>query len=322
MPVTRKKKKFAISKKHLIPKQIGENGLKKENIEFVDEGVRAVVSEYTREAGLRHLERAIATLCRKTARFVAEGKTGKTTINEKQVHKFLGPAIYTREDEQEKDEIGIATGLAWTSVGGEILYVESTSMKGKGGIILTGQLGDVMKESVQAAMGLIRWRALDFNIDEDIFANTDIHVHFPAGGVPKDGPSAGITVCTAIISRLTGIPVKKDVAMTGEVTITGRVLPIGGLKEKALAAMRHGIKTIIIPDKNVKDLDDIPAEYRKNLKFVPVKAIDDVLDVVLTKKISKKAKGSSNSGSSKKSPKAKGRKIAASGSAMAAKGRH
>jgi ATP-dependent Lon protease len=203
------------------------------------------------------------------------------------VYKMLGPAPFTREDEQEKDEVGIATGLAWTSVGGEILYVETNTMKGKGGITLTGQLGDVMKESGQAALGLIRARAKDFGIDEDIFAETDIHVHFPAGAIPKDGPSAGITMASAIISRLTGIPIRKDVAMTGEITLTGRVLPIGGLKEKALAAMRHGIKTIIIPEKNKKDLDDIPEEYRDTLKFIPVKTIDDVLDVVLTEKITK-----------------------------------
>jgi ATP-dependent Lon protease len=204
-------------------------------------------------------------------------------VNPEQVAKFLGPAPFTRESEQERDEVGIATGLAWTSVGGEILYVETTTMRGKGGILLTGQLGDVMKESGQAAMGLIRWRAEDFGIDEDIFANTDIHVHFPQGAIPKDGPSAGITMASAIISRLTGIPIRKDVAMTGEITLTGKVLPIGGLKEKALAAMRHGIKTIVIPEKNKKDLEDIPEEFRNRLTFVPVKTIDEVLEVVLSK---------------------------------------
>lgn len=277
--------KFFISKKYLIPKQTTENGLKEIQIEFLDSAIKCIVSQYTREAGLRNLERNIATVCRKTARLVAEGRKDKTTITDELVTKFLGPAPYLRDDEQEKDEIGIATGLAWTSVGGEILYVETTTMKGKGGVILTGQLGDVMKESGTAALGLIRSRAKDFGIDEDIFANTDIHVHFPQGAVPKDGPSAGITMATAIISRLTGIPIRKDVAMTGEITLTGRVLPIGGLKEKALAAMRHGIKVIIIPEKNKKDLDDIPEEYRGTLSFIPVKTIDDVLDVVLTEKL-------------------------------------
>jgi ATP-dependent Lon protease len=277
--------KYFISKKYLIPKQTGENGLKDAQIQFNEASVKTIVSQYTREAGLRNLERNIATVCRKTARLVAEGKKDSTLITNELVAKFLGPAPYVRDDEQEKDEVGIATGLAWTSVGGEILYVETTTMKGKGGMILTGQLGDVMKESGTAALGLIRWRAKDFGINEDIFANTDIHVHFPAGAVPKDGPSAGITMATAIISRLTGIPIRKDVAMTGEITLTGRVLPIGGLKEKALAAMRHGIKTIIIPEKNKKDLEDIPEEFRDVLTFIPVKTIDDVLEVVLTSKI-------------------------------------
>lgn len=274
--------KFFISKKYIIPKQIGENGINNQQIEFEDSAIKTVVSQYTREAGLRNLERCIGTVCRKTARWVAEGKTEKTLITSEQVNQFLGPAPHVREDEQEKDEVGIATGLAWTSVGGEILYVEVNTMKGKGGVTLTGQLGDVMKESGQAALGLIRSRAKDFNIDEDLFSTIDIHVHFPAGGIPKDGPSAGITMASAMISRLTGIPLRRDVAMTGEITLTGRVLPIGGLKEKALAAMRHGITTIVIPEKNKKDLEDIPEEFRDRLTFILAKTLDDVLDVVLT----------------------------------------
>ncbi len=282
--------KYFISRKYLVPKQISENGIKDSLIDFNEESLRTIIGQYTREAGLRNLERNIATVCRKTARWVAEGKTEKTMISQEQVYKFLGPAPYIREDEQEKDEVGIATGLAWTSVGGEILFVETTTMKGKGGMILTGQLGDVMKESGQAALGLIRSRAKDFNLDEDLFSNIDIHVHFPAGAVPKDGPSAGITMAAAILSRLTNNPIRKDVAMTGEITLTGKVLPIGGLKEKALAAMRHGIRTIIIPEKNKKDLEDIPEEYRKVLTFIPVKTFDDVLDIVLTQKIVKSGK--------------------------------
>jgi ATP-dependent Lon protease len=278
--------KFFIAKKYLIPKQTTENGLKTDQIELTDDAVKTVISQYTREAGLRNLERLVATLCRKVARGVAEGKKEKTLVDIELTNKFLGPAPYIREDEQEKDEVGIATGLAWTSVGGEILYVETTTMKGKGGLILTGQLGDVMKESGQAALGLIRSRAKDFGIDEDFFADHDIHIHFPQGGIPKDGPSAGITVASAIISKLTGIPIRKDVAMTGEITLTGRVLPIGGLKEKALAAMRHGIKTIVIPERNRKDLEDIPEEFRNKLTFIPVKTIDEVLDAVLVDKIS------------------------------------
>lgn len=305
--------KFFIARKYLVPKQTTENGIKDTQIEFTDEGLKTVISQYTREAGLRNLERNVATLCRKTARLVAEGKTDSTKITRDQVYKFLGPAPFTREEEQERDEIGIATGLAWTSVGGEILYVESTTMKGKGGMTFTGQLGDVMRESGQTAMGLIRSRAKDFGIDEDIFTNVDIHVHFPAGAVPKDGPSAGITVASAIISKLTGIAIRKDVAMTGELTLTGRVLPIGGLKEKALAAMRHGIKTIIIPEKNKKDLEDIPEEYRAHLTFIPVKTIDDVLDVVLVEKVaggdrkrsSSKASGATAASGEEKTPRRK-----------------
>ncbi len=277
--------KYFISRKYLIPKQTTENGLTPDLIHFTDESVRTVISQYTREAGLRNLERNIANVCRKTARFVAEGKKEQTEITSELTNKFLGPAPYIREDEQETDQVGVATGLAWTSVGGEILYVEVSTMKGRGSLILTGQLGDVMKESGQAALGLIRSRAKDFGIDEEWFASNDIHVHFPSGGIPKDGPSAGITMASAMISKLTGIPIRKDVAMTGEITLTGRVLPIGGLKEKALAAMRHGIKTIIIPDKNKKDLEDIPEEYRNKLTFVSAKTIDDVLAIVLTHKV-------------------------------------
>ena len=285
IPGYTEEEKFVISKKYTVPKQVIENGLKSDLIEFTDEGIQSIISGYTREAGLRNLERQIGTVCRKTARWVAEGKTEKTLINRELVAKYLGPAPYSREEEQDTDEVGIATGLAWTSVGGEILYVETTAIKGKGSIMLTGQLGDVMKESAHAALGLIRWRARDFNIDEDTLAQTDIHIHYPQGGIPKDGPSAGITMATAMISRLTNIPIRKDVAMTGEITLTGRVLPIGGLKEKALAAMRHGIKTVIIPEKNKKDLEEIPEEIRAALNFVPVRTIDEVLEVALATKI-------------------------------------
>jgi ATP-dependent Lon protease len=318
IPGYTEEEKFFITKKYTVPKQITENGLKPELIEFTDEGIRSVIAGYTREAGLRNLERQIGTVCRKTARWVAEGKTEKTLIDREVVTKYLGPAPFTREDEQDADEVGIATGLAWTAVGGEILYVETTAIKGKGSITLTGQLGDVMKESAHAALGLIRWRSKDFNIDEDMLANTDIHVHFPQGGIPKDGPSAGITMATAIISRLTGIPIRKDVAMTGEITLTGRVLPIGGLKEKALAAMRHGIKVVIIPDKNKKDLEDIPEEFRQQLDFIPVKTIDEVLEVALAGKI--KTLPDSKTGDSKGSKASRKRMGGAAAAAAAAKG--
>ncbi len=317
IPGYTEEEKFFIGKKYTVPKQIGENGLTDSQIEFTDEGVRAAIQGYTREAGLRNLERQIGTLCRKTARLVAEGKTEKTLIDAATVAKLLGPAPFSREEEQESDEVGIATGLAWTAVGGEILYVETTAIKGKGNITLTGQLGDVMKESAHAALGLIRWRAKDFGLDEDVLANTDIHVHYPQGGIPKDGPSAGITMATAIISRLTGIPIHKDVAMTGEITLTGRVLPIGGLKEKALAAMRHGIKTVIIPEKNKKDLEDIPPEFREQLTFVPVRTIDEVLEIALTHKL----KGAVDGKNETKTKSSSRRRMGGAAAAAAAKGR-
>jgi ATP-dependent Lon protease len=317
IPGYTEEEKFFITKKYTLPKQIAENGLKNEQIEFTDEGVRAVIAGYTREAGLRNLERQVGTVCRKTARLVAEGKTEKTLIDAATVSKLLGPAPFMREEEQESDEVGIATGLAWTSVGGEILYVETTAIKGKGNITLTGQLGDVMKESAHAALGLIRWRAKDFGLDEDTLAATDIHVHYPQGGIPKDGPSAGITMATAIISRLTGIPIRKDVAMTGEITLTGRVLPIGGLKEKALAAMRHGVKTVIIPEKNKKDLEDIPAELREKLEFRPVRTIDEVLEIALSQKL----KGSETA-ETKTTKTTTKRRMGGAAAAAAAKGRN
>ncbi len=310
--------KFSITKNYLIPRQVNENGLTKELIEFKDEAVSTIISQYTREAGLRNLERQIGTICRKTAREVAEGKKNKSVIKTETVYKHLGPAPYIREDEQEQDEIGIATGLAWTAVGGEILYVETTANKGKGNIMLTGQLGDVMKESAQAALGLIRWRAEDFGLSEDVFSETDIHVHFPQGAIPKDGPSAGITMATAIISRLTNTPIRKDVAMTGEISLTGRVLPIGGLKDKALAAMRHGITTVIIPDKNKKDLQDIPEEYRKKINFVPVKSFDEVLEVALATKKTTSSKKGTGSRSKKKTKQTKKRSSGLAASAVAA----
>jgi ATP-dependent Lon protease len=281
LPGYTEEEKVRIAQTYLIKKQMAENGITDRHLEFAEDGVKYLIAGYTREAGLRSLERAIGTVCRKTAKRVAEGNETKVVANKEMVAKFLGPATFTREDEQEKDEVGICTGLAWTQFGGEILYIETTTMKGKGGITLTGQMGDVMKESAQAAMGFIRSRASDYGIDEDLFSKTDLHVHIPAGAIPKDGPSAGITMATAIVSRFVNVPVRHDIAMTGEITLTGKVLPIGGLKEKALAAMRHGIKTIVIPDKNKKDLEDIPEEYRTKLTFIPVKTFDEVLAVAL-----------------------------------------
>lgn len=272
--------KVQISKKYLIPKQMDEHGITDEHIEFHDEGVEFVIAGYTREAGLRNLERQVGALCRKVAKKIASGQHAKTHILSASVEELLGPPVYSREDSNEYDEIGVATGLAWTAGGGEILHIEATKMKGRG-ITLTGQLGDVMKESAHAALGFIRSHAKELGIDESFFEENEIHIHLPAGAIPKDGPSAGITLATVITSLLTGSYISKDIAMTGEITLTGKVLPVGGIKEKALAAMRAGIETIIIPWKNQKDVLEIPAQYRKRLNFVPVKNIQEVLSIAL-----------------------------------------
>jgi len=272
--------KLTISRKFLIPKQMHENGICEEHIEFSDESVKTVIRNFTCEAGLRNLERQIGALCRKVAMKIAKGDIAKTHLLAETVEKYLGPPMFTKDDELTEDEVGIATGLAWTSVGGEILRIETTRMKGKG-VTLTGRLGEVMKESAQTAIGFIRSKAYELGVDEQIFDDNEIHLHIPAGAIPKDGPSAGITLATALVSLLTNTPVKSNVAMTGEITLTGKVLPIGGLKEKALAAMRMNIKTIIIPWKNKKDLIEIPEEYRLKIKFIPVKTFDEVLNIAL-----------------------------------------
>lgn len=279
--------KLSITKKYLIPKQMHENGITDEHVEFNDDAVRTIIKYFTSEAGLRNLERKVGALCRKVAMKIAKGEAQKTHIFPDNVFELLGPPVYTKEDEQESDEVGVATGLAWTAHGGEILYIESTKMRGKG-LTLTGQLGEVMRESAQTAIGYIRSRAADFGIDENMFDENEIHIHLPAGAIPKDGPSAGITLATTIISLLTDTPISKDVAMTGEITLTGKVLPIGGIKEKALAAMRMNIKTVILPFKNEKDLVEITQEYRDKINFVPVKTLDEVLDIALVGWVEKK----------------------------------
>lgn len=272
--------KVQISKKYLIPKQMDEHGITDEHIEFHDEGVEFVISGYTREAGLRNLERQVGALCRKVAKKIASGHHAKTHILSATVEELLGPAIYSHEDSNEYDEVGVATGLAWTAGGGEILHIEATKMKGRG-ITLTGQLGDVMKESAHAAMGFIRSHAAELGIEDKFFEENEIHIHLPAGAIPKDGPSAGITLATVITSLITNTYISKDIAMTGEITLTGKVLPVGGIKEKALAAMRAGIETVIIPWKNQKDVLEIPAHYRKKINFIPVKNIQEVLEIAL-----------------------------------------
>ncbi|MBJ6799526.1 endopeptidase La [Geomonas propionica] len=275
--------KLGIAKRYLVPRQVKENGITEETVQFSEEALRTVIAKYTREAGLRNLEREIGSICRKVARKVAEGKGEKFVISAGTVAKYLGPPKFLREEEMDKNEVGVVTGLAWTPVGGEVLFVEATVMKGKGGLTLTGQLGDVMKESVQAALSYIRSRTGEFQIPEDFNSTTDIHVHVPAGAIPKDGPSAGVTMATALVSALTKIPVRKDVAMTGEITLRGKVLPIGGLKEKILAAARLGVTTVIIPIQNKKDLEDVPKTILKKLKIVTAANIDDVLAVALEK---------------------------------------
>ena len=273
--------KLGIAKRYLVPRQLKENGISEENVAFSEEALRTVIAKYTREAGLRNLEREIGSICRKVARKVAEGKGTSFNITAQAVPKYLGPPKFLREEEMDKNEVGVVTGLAWTPVGGEVLFVEASVMKGKGGLTLTGQLGDVMKESVQAALSYIRARAAELQLPEDFYATSDIHVHVPAGAIPKDGPSAGITMATALVSALTRIPVRKEVAMTGEITLRGKVLPIGGLKEKILAAARLGVTTVVIPVQNFKDLEDVPKTILKKLKIVTASTIDEVLAVAL-----------------------------------------
>ncbi|MCB0417561.1 MAG: endopeptidase La [Bdellovibrionaceae bacterium] len=277
--------KLKITKQFLVEKQAEENGLKPGDLQLPDAALARVIEQYTQEAGLRNLERHIAAICRKVARKIASAKDGKrpvTEISPKDVPKYLGPPKYLREEERDMDEVGVATGLAWTQFGGEILNIEVTKMrKNGGGLILTGSLGDVMKESAQAALSFVRTNSALFGISDKDFARYEIHVHVPQGATPKDGPSAGVTLTTAIISLLTGNPVRKDVAMTGEVTLRGKVLPVGGIKEKVLAAMRQGIKTLILPYRNQKDLDDIPKEMRKKVKFVFAKELGEVLKAAL-----------------------------------------
>jgi ATP-dependent Lon protease len=276
--------KVIIAKKYLIPRQIKENGLNQRDIKFEEDAIRLIINQYTQEAGLRNLERQIGKVCRKVARKKAEGYKKPITITAKDISKFLGAPIYLPEVGREPGQVGIATGLAWTPYGGDVLYVEASVVKGKGNLILTGQLGDVMKESAQAALTYARSKAKDFNIDEEFYTNSDIHIHIPEGAIPKDGPSAGITMLTALISALSKIPVKTDLAMTGEITLRGRVLPVGGIREKSLAALSHKIKTVIIPHENDKDLEDLPEYVKKEIKFIKVKKADEVLKYALEMK--------------------------------------
>jgi ATP-dependent Lon protease len=276
--------KLHIARTYLVPRQLDENGLKPSQIEIADPALTAIIDEYTREAGVRNLERQIGTVCRKVARQIAEGKAdGKVKISAKRARELLGKRRFFAEQRRRTKDPGVATGLAWTPVGGEVLFVEATAVPGSGNLTITGQLGDVMRESAQAALSLVRGHAKEVapDLPDDWFANHDIHVHVPAGAVPKDGPSAGIAMATALASLVSSRPVRNDVAMTGEVTLTGQVLPIGGLKEKSLAAQRAGIKQVIVPDRNQGDVEEISEQERAGLDFVYVDDIKGALDVAL-----------------------------------------
>ncbi len=275
--------KLHIARRYILPRQLEEHGITGRHLELPDEAILKIIQSYTREAGLRNLEREVAQVCRKVAREVAAGKKGTMRVTPAGLDRFLGSPKFLPEPEQERDEVGVATGLVWTQTGGDIQYIECTMMRGKGNLSLTGHLGDVIKESAQAAMSYARSRAAGLRIKEETFSKHDFHIHLPAGAIPKDGPSAGITMATVLISCLTRTPVRRDVAMTGEITLRGKVLPIGGLKEKVLAARRMGIKTVVIPTKNDKDVKELPANVRRGMRFVYVDHMDQVLDVALVK---------------------------------------
>lgn len=273
--------KMMIARQFLIPKQINEHGLSSDYIDFEDSAVQVIISSYTREAGVRNLEREIASICRGVAKDVARGITEKVTITPDNLHKYLGPVKFFPEVAERTSEPGVATGLAWTPTGGDIIFVEATKMRGEKGLTLTGQLGDVMKESAQAALAYVRSKAKELGIEEDFFAKNDIHIHVPAGAIPKDGPSAGVTMFIALTSLLTNKPVRSDVAMTGEITLRGLVLPVGGIKEKVLAGMRAGIRTIVLPKKNEKDLEEIPERIRNQMDFKFIHRMDEAIELTL-----------------------------------------
>jgi ATP-dependent Lon protease len=282
LPGYTRREKLAIARQHLIPKQLEEHGLTEAQIKLTDEAVEEIIEHYTREAGVRSLERQIASVVRGVAVKVAEGDTQPRVVkNEEQLREYLGAIKYTSEVAERLEETGVVTGLAWTSAGGEILFIEATRMFGSGKLQLTGQLGDVMKESAHAALSYVRSNAQKYGIAKDFLEKSDVHIHIPAGAMPKDGPSAGITMFTSLVSLLTGIRVRHDVAMTGEISLRGRVLPIGGVKEKTLAAHRAGIKRVILPERNKADLEEVPQEIRDELEFVTVNRLDEVLEAGL-----------------------------------------
>ena len=273
--------KIQIAKKYLLPKQIKFNGLEKHKFTIDDDALEYIIRKYTREAGVRDLEREIAKICRKIAKKLLEKGKKTKKITKKDIPKLLGVEQFYEDIKQKKDMAGIATGLAWTQAGGEIIFIEATKMPGQNQLILTGHLGEVMQESAKAALSFLRSNAKKFGVKDNAFNKTDIHVHVPEGATPKDGPSAGITIGTALISLFTGKKVRRDVAMTGEITLQGRILPIGGLKEKVLAAKRSGISTIIIPHDNKKDIKDIPKHLIEGINFIYAKTLDDAVKTAL-----------------------------------------
>jgi ATP-dependent Lon protease len=269
--------KLGIAKRYLVPKQLEAHGLKDEQIKFSDNALRHLIREYTREAGVRNVDREIAALCRKAAAEIAAGKRKRVRVDERRLRSWLGRPRFSGEVRKRTSDPGVATGLAVTPFGGDVLYIEATTMPGEGRLIVTGQLGDVMRESAQAALSWIRSHARDLGLEADWFEGKDVHIHVPAGAVPKDGPSAGVAMATALASLALGRPVSEDVAMTGEITLTGQVLPIGGLREKVLAAQRAGVHTVVFPKENEDDLEDLPREVRKSMTFVPAETIDEVI---------------------------------------------
>ncbi|NOZ55665.1 MAG: endopeptidase La [Calditrichaeota bacterium] len=281
--------KLEIARRFLVPRQRREHGLREDQLVITDDALVAIIRKYTREAGVRNLERQIAAVCRKAARKIAEGKAERVTVDEKDLHDILGPEKYRSELAGEKDEIGVATGLAWTPAGGDLLFVEVSVVPGDGSLRLTGRLGEVMKESAEAALTYVRSRAEELGIAPDFYKKVDIHIHVPEGAVPKDGPSAGITIATALASALAKIPVRKDVAMTGEITLRGKVLPVGGIRDKVLAAHRAGVKTVVLPEENEKDLEEVPEHVRQALRFVFVRHMDEVLREALVRAPQSKA---------------------------------
>jgi ATP-dependent Lon protease len=276
--------KVSIAQKYLIPKKVKEHGLKAENVEFSENAIRDVINYYTRESGVRSLERETANICRKVARkIVTSDKDITYKIGVNKIESYLGKKKFRYDKIQNESEIGVTTGLAWTSVGGDTLFIETTVVPGSGKLVLTGQLGEVMQESAKAGISYVRSVADEHGIEEDFYKTLDLHIHIPEGATPKDGPSAGVTMCTAILSTLTNIPVRKDIAMTGEITLRGKVLPVGGIKEKVLAAHRAGIGKVLVPAENEPDLEEIPNNVKKKMEFVLIKNVDEAIEQVFVK---------------------------------------